>query len=186
MGEVEFSARAYAKMRLHAAAHPPATVTGLLLGRRAGPPACLCLADCVPLFHRGPTLGAMLDVALNQVDAWASRSNLLLAGCYQAKAGLDDTSPSPLVLKMAGRLAELFEDAVLIMLDNLKLTMDPQVPPVIVMEQRDQHWLPKDKNLAYTRLVDFDAHLDDIRLDWTNQQLNMEIAQLAAVANGST
>lgn len=38
---------------------------------------------------------------------------------------------------------------------------------------------------AYTQLVDFDAHLDDIRRDWTNQQLNAEIAQLMSVANGS-
>uniref|UniRef100_A0A2D4K1W1 Uncharacterized protein n=1 Tax=Micrurus paraensis TaxID=1970185 RepID=A0A2D4K1W1_9SAUR len=37
----------------------------------------------------------------------------------------------------------------------------------------------------YSRLVDFDSHLDDIRQDWTNQQLNTEIAQLVSVANGS-
>lgn len=38
---------------------------------------------------------------------------------------------------------------------------------------------------AYTQLVDFDVHLDDIREDWTNQKLNTEIAQLVSVANGS-
>ncbi|XP_025048597.1 ER membrane protein complex subunit 9, partial [Alligator sinensis] len=90
-------------------------------------------------------------------------------------------------------------------LNNRKFTMSPRVPPILVLEQRDQQWVPKDKNLvmwqdwessrrvcqtlleakAYTQLVDFDAHLDDIRSDWTNQQLNAEIAQLTSVANGS-
>ncbi|XP_065421402.1 ER membrane protein complex subunit 9 isoform X2 [Chrysemys picta bellii] len=150
-------------------------------------------------------LSVMLEVALNQVDLWASRSNLLVAGYYQANAGLDDMSPTPLALKMAGRLAELSEGAVLIMLDNRKLTQNPRVPPVVVLEQRDRHWLPKDKNLvmwhdwessrhickslleakAHTQLVDFDTHLDDIRRDWTNQHLNTEIARLVSVANGS-
>ncbi|XP_067389209.1 ER membrane protein complex subunit 9 [Emydura macquarii macquarii] len=202
--ELEVSGRAYAKMRLHAAAHPHAAVCGLLLGRRAGPPPCLRLTDCAPLFRR-PPLGAMLEVALNQVDVWAARSNLLVAGYYQANAGLDDTSPSPLALKVAGRLAELCPGAVLIMLDNRKLSHNPRVPPLVVLEQQDRHWLPKDKNLvmwrdweasrllckalleakAHARLVDFDAHLDDIRRDWTNPHLDAEIAQLASVANGS-
>lgn len=38
---------------------------------------------------------------------------------------------------------------------------------------------------AHQLLVDFDAHLDDIRRDWTNQQLNTEISQWVAAANGS-
>ncbi|CAM5100416.1 unnamed protein product [Natator depressus] len=205
MAEVEVSARAYAKMCLHAARHPHAAVNGLLLGHWGGPPKCLFLTDCVPLFHSNLALSVMLEVALNQVDLWASRSNLLVAGYYQANAGLDDMSPTPLALKMAGRLAEFSEGAVLIMLDNQKLTVNPRVPPVIVLEQQDRHWLPKDKNLvmwrdwessrhickslleakAHTRLVDFDAHLDDIRRDWTNQHLNTEITRLVSVANGS-
>lgn len=68
MAEVELSGRAYAKMALHAARHPAAAVSGLLLGRPAPPPArCLCLADCVPLFRAAPVLRPMLDVALHQV-----------------------------------------------------------------------------------------------------------------------
>lgn len=30
---------------------------------------------------------------------------------------------------------------------------------------------------AHQHLVDFDCHLDDIRQDWTNQQLNTQITQ---------
>ncbi|XP_077171804.1 ER membrane protein complex subunit 9 isoform X1 [Paroedura picta] len=209
-GEIEICARAYVKMCLHAARYPYAAVSGLLLAqkRRAtgtGQADCLCITDCIPLFHTNLSLTVMLEVALNQIDIWSAESDLLLAGFYQANSGTDDKSPSPLAQKTAGRIAELYGDAVLIMLDNHKFTNNPRVPPIIVLEQKDRQWVPKDKNLimwrdwessrhickslleakAYSQLVDFDVHLDDIREDWTNQQLNTEIAQLVSVANGS-
>ncbi|KAG8141002.1 hypothetical protein E2320_003624 [Naja naja] len=130
MREVEISPRAYVKMCLHAARYPHVAVNGLLLAQKrqltAGPPKCLYITDCVPLFHSNLSLTVMLEVALNQ-------------------------------------------------LDNRKFGISPQLPPLTVLEQRDRQWVPKDKNL----------HLDDIRQDWTNQQLNTEIAQLVSVANGS-
>ncbi|XP_015685828.1 ER membrane protein complex subunit 9-like, partial [Protobothrops mucrosquamatus] len=139
------------------------------------------------------------------VDSWSSESDLFLAGYYQANSGMDDKSPTTLAQKIAARIAELCDEAVLIMLDNRKFTINPRLPPLTVLEQRDHQWVPKDKNLVmwtdweasrhickslleakvYSRLVDFDSHLDDIRQDWTNQQLNTEIAQLVSVANGS-
>ncbi|XP_008570562.1 PREDICTED: ER membrane protein complex subunit 9 isoform X1 [Galeopterus variegatus] len=114
-------------------------------------------------------------------------------------------SPGPLALKIAGRIAEFFPDAVLIMLDNQKLVPQPRVPPVIVLENQGLRWVPKDKNLvmwrdweesrqmvgallegrAYQHLVDFDCHLDDIQQDWTNQQLNTQIAQWVGPTNGN-
>uniref|UniRef100_T1DBY9 UPF0172 protein FAM158A-like protein n=1 Tax=Crotalus horridus TaxID=35024 RepID=T1DBY9_CROHD len=209
MGEVEISPRAYVKMCLHAARYPHVGVNGLLLAHKrrptAGPPECLYITDCVPLFHSNLSLTVMLEVALNQVDSWSSESDLFLAGYYQAKSGMDDKSPTSLAEKTAARIAELCGEAVLIMLDNRKFTINPRLPPLTVLEQRDRQWVPKDKNLVmwtdweasrhickslleakvYSRLVDFDSHLDDIRQDWTNQQLNVEIAQLVSVANGS-
>uniref|UniRef100_A0A6I8NEX8 ER membrane protein complex subunit 9 n=2 Tax=Ornithorhynchus anatinus TaxID=9258 RepID=A0A6I8NEX8_ORNAN len=202
MAEVEISARAYAKMCLHAARYPHAAVNGLLLARAPRPGGCLCLSDCVPLFHSHLALSVMLEVALNQVDLWGARGNLVVAGYYHANAALDDQSPGPLALKIAGRIAEFFPEAVLVMLDNQKMVPQPRVPPVLVLEQHNQRWAPKDKNVvmwreweesrqlvgallegrAHRHLVDFDAHLDDIRRDWTNQRLNVEIARRAAAA----
>ncbi|KAL7977743.1 hypothetical protein Chor_009692 [Crotalus horridus] len=159
MGEVEISPRAYVKMCLHAARYPHVGVNGLLLAHKrrptAGPAECLYITDCVPLFHSNLSLTVMLEVALNQVDSWSSESDLFLAGYYQAKSGMDDKSPTSLAEKTAARIADLCGEAVLIMAK------------------------------VYSRLVDFDSHLDDIRQDWTNQQLNVEIAQLVSVANGS-
>nr|XP_051678686.1 ER membrane protein complex subunit 9 isoform X2 [Oryctolagus cuniculus] len=114
-------------------------------------------------------------------------------------------SPGPLALKIAGRIAELFPAAVLVMLDNQKLVPQPRVPPVIVLENQGLRWVPKDKNLvmwrdweesrqmlgallqgrAHQHLVDFDCHLDDIRQDWTNQQLNTQITQWVGATSGN-
>uniref|UniRef100_A0A7N4PUP0 ER membrane protein complex subunit 9 n=1 Tax=Sarcophilus harrisii TaxID=9305 RepID=A0A7N4PUP0_SARHA len=195
MGEVEISARAYVKMCLHAARYPHAAVNGLLLAQAPQAGGCLCLSDCVPLFHSHLALSVMLEVALNQ----------FAGGCMDPRLRSSALSPGPLALKIAGRIAEFFPGAVLIMLDNRKLVPQPRVPPIIVLETRDRRWVPKDKNLvmwrdweesrqllralledrAHRLLVDFDAHLDDIRRDWTNQQLNTEISQWVAAANGS-
>lgn len=67
MGEVEISARAYGKMCLHAARYPHAAVNGLLLAPAPRSGECLCLTDCVPLFHSHLALSVMLEVALHQV-----------------------------------------------------------------------------------------------------------------------
>lgn len=67
MGEVEISARAYAKMCLHASRYPHAAVNGLLLAPATRSGECLCFTDCVPLFHSHLALSVMLEVALNQV-----------------------------------------------------------------------------------------------------------------------
>ncbi|XP_047395858.1 ER membrane protein complex subunit 9 isoform X2 [Sciurus carolinensis] len=196
MGEVEISARAYVKMCLHAARYPHAAVNGLLLAPAPRAGECLCLTDCVPLFHSHLALSVMLEVALNQVDVWGTQAGLVVAGYYHANAALDDQSPGPLALKIAGRIAEFFPDTVLIM---------PRVPPVIVLENQSLRWVPKDKNLvmwrdweesrqmvgallegrAHQHLVDFDCHLDDIRQDWTNQQLNTQITQWVGPTNGN-
>lgn len=235
MGEVEISARAYVKMCLHAARYPHAAVNGLLLAPSPSAGECLCLTDCVPLFHSHLALAVMLEVALNQVDVWGARAGLVVAGYYHANAALDDQSPGPLALKIAGRIAELFPAAVLVMvrlrfqggevdrksgggkhrnppclslsiqLDNQKLVPQPRVPPVIVLENQGLRWVPKDKNLvmwrdweesrqmlgallqgrAHQHLVDFDCHLDDIRQDWTNQQLNTQITQWVGATSGN-
>nr|XP_002753705.2 ER membrane protein complex subunit 9 isoform X2 [Callithrix jacchus] len=205
MGEVEISARAYVKMCLHAARYPHAAVNGLLLAPPPRSGECLCLTDCVPLFHSHLALSVMLEVALNQVDVWGAQAGLVVAGYYHANAAVDDQSPGPLALKIAGRIAEFFPDAVLIMLDNQKLVPQPRVPPVIVLENQGLHWVPKDKNLvmwrdweesrqmvgalledrAHRHLVDFDCHLEDIRQDWTNQQVNTQIIQWVDPTNGN-
>ncbi|XP_025863367.2 ER membrane protein complex subunit 9 isoform X1 [Vulpes vulpes] len=154
----------------------------------------------------GRTIEFLMAPFPRQVDVWGAQAGLIVAGYYHANAALDDQSAGPLALKIAGRIAEFFPDAVLVMLDNQKLVPQPHVPPVIVLENHGLRWVPKDKNLvmwrdweesrqmvgallegrAHQHLVDFDCHLDDIRQDWTNQQLNTQITQWVGPTNGNT
>ncbi|XP_048475271.1 ER membrane protein complex subunit 9-like [Rhincodon typus] len=204
MAEVEISARAYVKMQLHAAKYPSCAVNGLLLAERApGTGGCLLLNDCVPLFHNCLPLTVMLEVALNQVDVWSHAKNQVIAGYYQANDHMRD--PRYRACSIGDRVAEHLREAVLIMLDNTKLSGDYGGPAVIVHERLDGTWVPKDKNLvmwrdwvttrallvqlmgcrAYSGLVDFDEHLDDIHRDWANAPINKRIGALSPTANGS-
>ncbi|KAM4706653.1 ER membrane protein complex subunit 9 [Discoglossus pictus] len=205
MCEVEFSTRVYVKMCLHAARFPHCTVSGVLLGRRGE--GCVTLSDCVPICHLYLPLSLSQEVALMQIDSWSALQGLFIAGFYQANSGLRDTSPSCAATRTASLISEYQEDAVLIMMNNERLSLSPGIPPLTVLHQNSsKQWVPKEKTLvmwghweetqritrqlleakAYNKLVDFDTHLDDIRADWTNQELNVEIERLAAVANGST
>ncbi|KAI2570620.1 EMC9 isoform 5 [Pan troglodytes] len=92
MGEVEISALAYVKMCLHAARYPHAAVNGLFLAPAPRSGECLCLTDCVPLFHSHLALSVMLEVALNQVDVWGAQAGLVVAGYYHANAAVNDQS----------------------------------------------------------------------------------------------
>ncbi|XP_075067270.1 ER membrane protein complex subunit 9 [Mixophyes fleayi] len=204
MCEVELCTRVYGKMILHAARYPQSTVSGVLLGRRT--PDCITLCDCVPIGHLHLPLALSLEVALTQIDSWSVLQGLVIAGFYQVNSGLRDTSISSAALRSASLIAEYQEDAVLILMNNERLSPSPGVPPLTVLHQNSsKQWVPKDKTLvmwghweetqritrqliqakAYQQLIDFDTHLDDIRADWTNEELNVEIARLAAAANGN-
>ncbi|XP_053558330.1 ER membrane protein complex subunit 9 [Bombina bombina] len=205
MCEVELCTRMYVKMCLHATRYPHCAVNGVLLGRRGD--GCVTLCDCVPIGHLFLPLSLSLEVALMQIDSWSASQGLYIAGYYQANSGLRDTSPSCAALRTASLISEYQEDTVLIMMNNERMTLNPGLPPLIVLHQNSsKQWVPKEKTLimwghweetqritrqlleakAYQQLVDFDTHLDDIRADWTNQELNVEIDRLAAVANGDT
>ncbi|NP_001089747.1 uncharacterized protein LOC734811 isoform X1 [Xenopus laevis] len=205
MCEVELTTRAYVKMFLHTARYPHSTVCGALLGHKSQH-GCVVLSDCVPICHLYLPLSLSLEVALTQIDSWSALQGLVIAGYYQANSGLRDTSLSCTAIRSASLIAEYQEDAVLILLDNERMTLNPGIPPLTVLHQNsNKQWVPKEKTLvmwghweetqritrqlmqakAYNKLVDFDTHLEDIRADWTNQELNVEIAHLAAAANGS-
>uniref|UniRef100_A0AAQ4PNX4 ER membrane protein complex subunit 9 n=1 Tax=Gasterosteus aculeatus aculeatus TaxID=481459 RepID=A0AAQ4PNX4_GASAC len=113
--------------------------------------------------------------------------------------------PTPCALKIADKICEQFDNAVLLMLDGSKMSSDYRVPPIVMYERKDSRWTLKDKHTIMLRqweetqaiaaqlleagdqslLVDFDGHLDDITKDWTNQKLNNKIAELASPANGN-
>ncbi|XP_035513100.1 ER membrane protein complex subunit 9 [Morone saxatilis] len=140
-----------------------------------------------------------------EVDVWCSQTQQRIVGYYQANACVSDSSPTPCALKIADKISEQFDNAVLLMLDGSKMSPDYRVPPIVMYERKDSRWMLKDKHTImlreweetraiatqllesgdHTLLVDFDSHLDDITKDWTNQKLNTKIAELTSPANGS-
>ncbi|KAM4543660.1 ER membrane protein complex subunit 9 [Fundulus diaphanus] len=204
MGEVELSCLAYVKMYLHSCLFPRCSVNGLLLSSSSAGGA-VCVTDCVPLLHSHLSLAPITQLALTQVDVWCSQTQQRIVGYYQANACASDCSPTPCALKIADKIAEQFENAVLLMLDGSKMAPDDRVPPIVMYERKDSKWVLKDKHTIMLRqweetrdiasqllesgdhglLVDFDGHLDDITKDWTNQTLNAKIAELSSPANGS-
>ncbi|XP_077411181.1 ER membrane protein complex subunit 9 [Vanacampus margaritifer] len=204
MGEVELSCRAYVKMYLHACLFPRCSVNGLLLSSSSVGGA-VCVTDCVPLLHSHLSLAPVTQLALTQVDVWCSQTQQRIVGYYQANACVSDSSPTQGALKIADKIAEQFDGAVLLMLDGSKMSPDHRVPPIVMYERKDSRWMLKDKHTIMLRqweethaiagqmlesgdhslLVDFDSHLDDITRDWTNQKLNAKIAELASPANGN-
>ncbi|KAK7881210.1 hypothetical protein WMY93_029619 [Mugilogobius chulae] len=204
MAEVELSCQAYVKMYLHAALFPRCSVNGLLLSSSSAGGA-VCVTDCVPLLHSHLSLAPITQLALTQVDVWCSQTQQRIVGYYQANACVSDSSPTPCALKIADKIAEQFDGAVLLMLDGSKMSADYRVPPIVMYERKDSRWTLKDKHTIMMRqweetravasqlldsgdhmtLVDFDSHLDDITRDWTNQKLNHRISELSCPANGA-
>lgn len=72
-GDVSVTHDAWAKVVMHAAAHPAAAVSGLLLGHSDG--KLLSITDAAPLFHHGTTT-PMLELATNMV--WSHACSLCL------------------------------------------------------------------------------------------------------------
>lgn len=196
------SQRAYCKMLLHAVKYPHCTVNGVLLAEKSKvkETKSLLLVDCVPLFHQGNGLTPMMEVALVQMDAYSKEKGLLLSGYYQANANFKDSSPDFFANKIVEKLHENCNDAVLIMIDNKKLTLECTDIALQLyhlgdgkLKQKDNSSIlleKKEMTLAtcrsllsakcYRTLVDFDGHLDDDTLSWENNLLNAEIVSASA------
>uniref|UniRef100_A0A023FX82 MPN domain-containing protein n=1 Tax=Amblyomma parvum TaxID=251391 RepID=A0A023FX82_AMBPA len=192
---VKFGVRAFSKMIMHCLKYPQNSVNGVLLAdekRRAGDPSQLHIVDSMPLFHQCLGLTPMLEVALVQIDQHCKNAGLVIAGYYQANEHLRDSAPDLIALRVADKVAENFADACLVMIDNQQVSLDCDRAPVVVYGSQDGRWRERtfalaDKSLGvtasllraktYRALTDFDNHLDDIRRDWSNREINEEIAR---------
>ncbi|KMQ92266.1 hypothetical protein RF55_7774 [Lasius niger] len=127
-----------------------------------------------------------------QVDQLAASKGLILAGYYLANENINDLSTDRPAHRIADKIADNFNSALLIVVDNREVTLGMGSSPLRISQSIDGKWKPKDKaniiyegGIAHTdamysllkaeeyrNLVDFDNHLDNIALDWQNQKLN--------------
>uniref|UniRef100_H9GAA6 ER membrane protein complex subunit 8 n=1 Tax=Anolis carolinensis TaxID=28377 RepID=H9GAA6_ANOCA len=189
---MKLSTQAYCKLVLDGAKYPHCAVNGLPGGPRSPrrgrprPPPAL-FVDFVPLYHGSRRLPPMME-----------KNSYVIAGYYQANERIKDASPNQVAEKVASRIAEGFSDTALIMVDNTKFTMECILPAVHVYEHHENKWRCKDPHYdycedwseaqrisaslldsrSYETLVDFDNHLDDIRNDWTNPEINKAVLHL--------
>ncbi|KTF76371.1 hypothetical protein cypCar_00036183 [Cyprinus carpio] len=134
----------------------------------------------------------------NNIDAWCKENKYVIAGYYQANERIKEARPNQVAEKVAARISENFSEAAMIMLDNSRFTMDCFVPVLFIYDHHDNKWKCREpstdcfedwieaqkitaallESKSYESLVDFDNHLDDLRNDWTNPEINKSVLHL--------
>ncbi|XP_018023393.1 ER membrane protein complex subunit 9 [Hyalella azteca] len=191
--QVNIKCAALAKIVLHSARWSHLAVNGVLLGPSldAGKTSELEIVDAVPLFHQQLSLAPMLDVALNMVETHYRSKGLQIVGYYQANEHVKDVVPDFVAMKITEKIAENYDSACLIMLDNRKVCLQMESNPLIVSQvTQDGKWKNRDKSCVtlesrslssvsellqkqvHQEIVDFDLHFDDISFNWTNAPIN--------------
>ncbi|XP_031564691.1 ER membrane protein complex subunit 8-like [Actinia tenebrosa] len=185
------SAKAYAKMLLHAAKYPHTSVNGVLLGEEVTQESEMFILDAIPLFHQCLGLAPMLEVALTQIDSYCKASGQQVVGYFQANEHVNSNSPDGIAYKIGEKITDQLANACILMIDNTKMSIACDEVAVRCYIVQENKWKMNDKDLcidggeetlsltseliegkAYQSLVDFDNHLDDITLDWSNRDIN--------------
>ncbi len=161
----------------------------------------LVFVDCIPLFHQIHGLTPMIEVALAQIGTRAAGAGMAIAGYYHANSHFKDTRVDVFSQRISDRVADHSPGgkAALITIDNKKLGLNLEGHALIgqlfsgggvgeggkwrqvasksikVGEETLGTTSYLIRNKAYTSLVDFDNHFDNITQDYLNVNLNMEI-----------
>jgi len=196
-GEWSITTKCYVKMIMHALKYPHATVNGVILAKKTKDSE---LVDAVPLFHLGHGLTPMIEVALLQISTKCKERGLVIAGYYQANKYFHDSAPDVFAQKIADKIVEQNNQAVLVMINNFGLAASVQDEndaenALHLYASHDGKWKLKPSSLklddhkqafdclnelVYSKqrhfeIHDFDNHLDDISIDWSNNALNQLI-----------
>jgi len=78
------------KMLKHVAKYPHDNINGLLIGKQSA--EGVTIVDAVPLFSGYLELSPMLEVAMEQVTAWAKKNGNVVVGYYECRMS---KAPSP-------------------------------------------------------------------------------------------
>jgi len=202
MSEYKISERAYAKMIFHAAKYPHLAVNGILLADKAGKQgSVLEILDAIPLFHQCLYVTPMAEIALMQIDAFAEREDLVVAGYYAAAENFYDcTVEKAPAAKLADKIQENFKNACFAVIDNKLVCLSHDRPAIKVYgcSGDNGRWTKANFSLQQSRttleavsallkrgamkdVIDFDNHLDNPINDWTNEFLNRDLQQIMAM-----
>ncbi|GAB5588266.1 hypothetical protein Unana1_03166 [Umbelopsis nana] len=184
--------RAYALPLLHAARYPSSEVCGVLLADSSSDDSeAVNITRAIPLFHHWTTLSPMLEVALQQVELYATSKNLTIAGWYIANETGNDRSLNEHTIKVIEKIARQNEKSVVFLIDNDNIDLhnnkESAILPFVKTSGQWQHsksaftensdfqlvnvdTYAKVRGLIsngqYKEVADFDAHLEDVSADW--------------------
>ncbi|KAG2194679.1 hypothetical protein INT47_013054 [Mucor saturninus] len=182
--------QAYTIPLLHAAKYPSSAVCGVLLGTNT--PDGVQVNTAVPFFHHWTTVTPMLEVALKQTDIYAKQNSLSIVGWYQANASAEDNALPERAIKVGETIRKNNGNKALIfLLDNKQFSElnESAITPFVFTENQwrkvkeafqgpevrlveEEETISKARELfsssAYTRLHDFDEHVENVSLDWLN------------------
>jgi len=199
--DIIISPKCLTKMLLHCFKYPHATVNGVMIGLKKKDKngvSYMELLDCVPLFHLGHGLTPMLEMALLQISShYKNKPSLEIAGYYQANKYFNDSTPTVFAMKIAEKVWEQNSDSSMFMINNFGLanafeSVKELDKAVNLYQFGDGKWKLKNGGFRIDRaettldalnyfiydvklhesLNDFDNHLDDIKIDWTNEAVN--------------
>ncbi|KAJ3411797.1 ER membrane protein complex subunit 8 [Chytridiales sp. JEL 0842] len=180
----EIDSPAYAKIILHAAKYSVTSIAGALIGSKVGTDK-IVVSDAVPLFHNVSPLTPMTEVALQQVEIYAEQTGKKVVGIYYGnEVALDKRIPAFLAMIVTRIEGKLGGSAGLLMLEDTKLNTKELA--LTAYQYGGNNWktttlTSKDINIPtktaklitdreFEKLVDFDNHLDNIRLDWLRNE----------------
>jgi len=193
MSEPKFSPRAFCKIILHAAKYPHCAINGVLLAKsQTASSKEIEFVDAVPLFHICINLTPMAEIALMQIDEFASNKGLVIAGYYAANENLRDNTFEKAYHKIAEKISANYSPSYMVLINNAKLSTGANESSLKVAQLLSNGKFKPLEELtcsdgtsdvmslliqqkSFRDLVDFDNHLDDISLDWMNIKINKEI-----------
>jgi len=197
MDESEICTRAYCKILMHCAKYPSCSLNGVLLTHKSdmknGKPTKF--SDAVPMCHLNTGLSLVPEIALAQISGMVESAGLVISGVYHAHDNLKDNHVDVFSQKIADKVADNQEGALLLTVDSKRLALKIQNDGLIVRHRTTEgHWKINENKLKlehesitlacasalvregiFRELVDFDNHLDDITQDYINVELNMKI-----------
>jgi len=163
-----------------------------LTSKKSSSSSALVIEDVIPLFHQCLALAPMAEVALAQAEVAAQSRNLMLAGLYCAPESFRESSADVFSQRLADKVAEHYTNAILAVVDNKRLGGDFSAAPFILSQSTGESgkWRSLERasavlgegaseaasnsveTIGASVLVDFDNHLDDLKLDFMNAELN--------------
>ncbi|ORX79683.1 UPF0172-domain-containing protein [Anaeromyces robustus] len=188
--EYHISKEAYLKIYAHCVKYPVNQVTGILLGKKTeGSPSKVNVITAIPVSHESVLLSNKLEIALRQIDIYCKKNTLQIIGCYHANELVENDEIPELINLFAKNIdSNLSGQSLLLMIDNKKLIAndDQHIFKAYVLQKSwkilqtitnyvfivEEEGINKSKEIvkngSYANIVDFDSHLEDISLDWLN------------------